>query len=296
MSRLHQDHQSTYGNPAGWRELPRVKDNRARRTAIEKLAAEILASTRGAERGHLEAWRNPAKDLDRLARRDYVQPLRHHLAYGTVLDVISSAHRVWPNLNQAQFKVATQRQFERRAHQMTAVLNVHLQASPYAGPEGLALRGFYVEKKQRVLKRPLIYVNTAHHPGAVSSTFCHEIGHHLTSQLFGSFQEGVHFFFDAAYADHLDDPIELAADVLVSLAGYPAPVARSIFARPWNWGLVAKVGRLSEEEFLTVRRHAEGRFDLDFTANLPANQRLNYLAGMIHYAKLRWALLAEYDL
>ena len=29
---------------------------------------------------------------------------------------------------------------------------------------------------------------------------------------------------------------------------------------------------------------------------IPANQRLHYLLGMIHYAKLRWALLAEYDM
>lgn len=273
-----------------------MKDKPARQSTIAKLAAEILATSRGAERSQLKAWRNPARDIERLARRDYVRSLRRHLPYGMVLEIISSAQRVWPNLNQAQLKIANQRQFERRAYQMTADLNVHLQASPYDGPEGLALRGFYVEKKQQVLKRPLIYVNTAHHPGAVSSTFCHEIGHHLTSRLFGAPQEGVHFFYDAAYADHLDDPIELAADMMVSLAGYPAPVAQKIFVRPWNWGLVAKVGRLSEEEFQTVRKHAEGRFELDFTAALPAHQRLNYLAGMIHYAKLRWALLAEYDL
>lgn len=273
-----------------------MKGKGEKTTAIEKLAEEILASTRGAERRHVKAWRNPSGDIDRLARRDYVRSLRRQLSFDDVQKIIANASRVWPNLNAVQLHVITQRQFARTARRMTADLNVHLQASPYDGPEGLALRGFYVEKRRQVLKQPLIYVNTAHHPGAVSSTFCHEIGHHLTSRLFGHQQQGVHFFYDAAYADHLDDPIELAADVMVSLAGYPASVARRIFARPWNWGLVAKVGRLSEEEFQTVRKHAEGRFELDFTAALPAHQRLNYLAGMIHYAKLRWALLAEYDL
>jgi hypothetical protein len=34
----------------------------------------------------------------------------------------------------------------------------------------------------------------------------------------------------------------------------------------------------------------------DFGASLPAGQSFNYLTGMIHYAKLRWALLAEYEL
>lgn len=273
-----------------------MKEKRAKQTAIAKLAAEILATTRGAERQHLKAWRNPARDVERLARRDYVRSLRRHLSYPMINEIISSAQRVWPNINRAQLNVATQSQFGRRAFQMTADLNIHLQASPYDGPEGLALRGFYVEKKKRLLKWPLIYVNTAHHPGAVSSTFCHEIGHHLTSQLFGHQHVGVHFFYNSAYAEHLDDPIELAADVLVSLAGYPASVARAMFVRPWNWGLVARADQLSEEEFRTVREHAEGRFELDFTAALPAHQRLNYLAGMIHYAKLRWALLVEYDL
>lgn len=160
----------------------------------------------------------------------------------------------------------------------------------------MALRGFYVEKRRRLLKRPLIYVNTAHQPGAVSSTFCHELGHHLTSQLFETPNEGVHFFFDADYAAHLDDPLELAADVLVSLAGYPDAAARRLFSTPWNWGLVARTGKLSEEVFAGVRNHAERRLGIDFTSKWPAKQRLNYLAGMIHYAKLRWALLAEYDL
>ena len=266
------------------------------RTTIEDLTAEILRGATAPGDSRLKRWRSPQRDIDRLVRRDYVRPLRRHLSYTTILEVISQAQQVWPDLNRTQFSTATPKQFERQARRLTAGLKVHLQASPYEGPEGLALRGFYVEQRRQVLKRPLIYVNTAHHPGAVSSTFCHEIGHHLTSQIFHKRHEGVHFFFDAAYTEHLDDPIELAADVLVSLAGYPAPAARAIFIRPWNWGLVAKAGRLSEDEFRTVRRHAEGCFDLDLKANLPAKQRLNYLAGMIHYAKLRWALLAEYDL
>jgi len=273
-----------------------LKDTGGKRSAIERLTADILASSRHADDNHLEAWRNPARDIERLSRRDYVRSLRRVLNYGTIIGILSNAQRVWPNLNQAQLNIATPRQFERRAYQMTAGLNVHLQASPYAGPEGLALRGFYVEKRRRVLKRPLIYVNTAHQPGAVSSTFCHELGHHLTSQLFGTQSEGVHFFFDADYAAHLDDPVELAADVLVSLAGYPESRARQLFATPWNWGLVARTGKLSAEVFGKVRKHAETHLGIDFSREWPANQRLNYLAGMIHYAKLRWALLAEYDL
>ncbi|HUY27044.1 MAG TPA: hypothetical protein VMV27_06450 [Candidatus Binataceae bacterium] len=273
-----------------------MNDNGERRTAIEGLVAEILEGARHLKHRAIKAWQTPTKDIERLARRDYVRALRRQLSYGEILRVLDNAQRVWPNLNKVQFNIATRRQFERRAHELTADLDVHLQASPYEGPEGMALRGFYVERRRRMLKRPIIYVNTAHQPGAVSSTFCHELGHHLTSKLFGAHREGVHFFFDADYAEHLSDPIELAADVLVSLAGYPEDRARELFSVPWDWGLVARTGRLSPEVFGKVRKHAEAHLGIDFGADWPAHQRLNYLAGMIHYAKLRWALLAEYDL
>ncbi len=263
---------------------------------VSKLVKDILAAAISENRDILTSWKTPAEDLDRLARRDYARCLRRQLSYGVVTQVVNNATRVWPSLNQAQLNPITQRRFERTARRITTDLKVHFQASPYIGPEGMALRGFYVQKQRRLLQRPIIYVNTAHQPGAVSSTFCHELGHHLTSRLFNSHDEGVHFFFDADYAAHLEDPIELAADVLVSLAGYPAAVARRIFAEPWNWGLIARTGRLSDAAFTSVRSHAETRFGIDFSSQWPAEQRLNYLAGMIHYAKLRWALLAEYDL
>src|SRR5262249_15426165 len=139
------------------------------------------------------------------------------------------------------------------ARDVTSSLNLHLQASPQQGPQGLALRGFYVQNKQRLIKRPIVYVNTAHHPGAISATFCHESGHHLTTAMFKPQGNEVHLFFDADYTAHLNDPLELAADVVVSLAGYPEPVARNIFASPWNWGLVAKTG---ETQRRGVRRRA----------------------------------------
>ena len=263
---------------------------------MARLVAEILATAPEQGRAQIIAWRSPVKELERLAQHDYVRSLRSILSYSDLRRVVSNAATVWPNLNHRQLNPITRSKFTRTALKMTQTLQVHFQASPYQGPEGMALRGFYVERRRRMLKRPIIYVNTAHQPGAVSSTFCHELGHHLTSRLFGAHREGVHFFFDADYAEHLNDPIELAADVLVSLAGYPEDIARQLFSAPWDWGLVARTGRLSAEVFGKVRKHAEAHLGIDFGANWPAHQRLNYLAGMIHYAKLRWALLAEYDL
>jgi len=70
-----------------------------------------------------------------------------------------------------------------------------------------------------------------------------------------------------------------------------------LFELSWNWGLVAKTGNLTEEVFANVCEHVQRRFRFNLhAANLPAAQRLNYLAEIIHYAKLRRALLAEYDI
>ena len=75
---------------------------------------------------------------------------------------------------------------------------------------------------KRPQKGGLIYLNTAHHPAAVGATFCHEVGHHLALNILRHADERpVHYFFDAAYSSHLDDPVELTADVLVSIAAYP---------------------------------------------------------------------------
>jgi len=176
-------------------------------------------------------------------------------------------------------------------------LDLHFNASPNAEDDGLALRGFYVNRKEGMLQRPLIYVNTAHHPLAVSSTFCHEVGHHMSSELLGqSEEEPVHFFFDADYASHLEEPGELAADVMVSIAAYPEPFARKVFETPWKWGLVAQAKDMTEAALAEVRGHLKRMYGFDLMERIPAHQRLHYLSGMIHFAKLRWALLAEYEI
>jgi hypothetical protein len=118
----------------------------------------------------------------------------------------------------------------------------------------------------------------------------------MSSEILGEKEDTpVHFFFDADYASHLDEPGELAADVMVSIAGYPEPIARKIFATEWE-GLVAKAKDLSEDALLDVRRHLREAYGFKLTDQVQAPQMLHYLSGMIHYAKLRWALLVEYDI
>ena len=196
---------------------------------LRRLVADIVS---GAAKNHPEAiraWRAPREDLRRVATRDYVRQLRRHLGYRELQEMLRLARQVWPGFNRRQLTAAPRELFPTRAARVAGQLRIHLQVKPCGGRDEIALRGFYVEQRPALLERPLIFVNSAHHPGAVSTTFCHEIGHHLTAPLFEHARSPVHFFFDSAYAAHLNDPAELAADAICSLAGYPHPLAVQIF-------------------------------------------------------------------
>ncbi|MBE3605294.1 hypothetical protein IMX07_16950 [bacterium] len=263
----------------------------ARGAKVERLISRILAGTVARESEKFDAWRKPAGEIRKLVKQDYVRSLRRVLPYRRLLKLVSAYAEVLPEFNRQPVGMMSTQRLARRALD----LDLHFKAAPYEENDGLALRGFYVNRSNGVLKRPLIYVNTAHHPLAVSATFCHEVGHHVVAEVVGSDEESVHFFFDADYVSHLEEPGELAADVMVSFAGYPEPIARRIFAEPWQWGLVARAKNLTEAALNEVRGHIKKVYGFDLMARIPAHQRLHYLSGMIHYAKLRWALLAEYD-
>jgi hypothetical protein len=142
-------------------------------------------------------------------------------------------------------------------------------------------------------RRPLIYVNTAHHPAAVGAAFSHEMGHHLTARIFASQKEPTHYLTYTAYADHLNDPAELAADCLVSLGVFPGKTAREMFEVERKPPARTEA---AEPPFARVRNYLQGRYGLNLDARLPAHKKLPYLAGMIHYANLRRALLNEYGI
>jgi hypothetical protein len=260
---------------------------------IEELITGILVNAKSAGAHKLAAWKKPEKDLRRLVGHDYVKSLRRNMNYHELRQLVASFQDLLPDFNRQSTGMMSIERFS----QMAKDMQFHFKAAPYEGPEGLALRGFYVTRNQGVLKRPLIYVNTAHHPLAVSATFCHELAHHFSSELFeAQAEEPVHFFFDADYAAHLAEPGELASDAMVSLAAYPEAMARKAFATEWNWGLVARAKNLPEAALNEVQKHLKKIYGFNLMERIPPDRRLHYLAGMIHYAKLRWALLIEYDI
>jgi hypothetical protein len=275
------------------------------KSEVTKLVDQILASANAAGSRELAAWRQPRRDIHRLARRDYAPSLRKRLGHDGLREVLRVARRVLPKLNREHDPSMVDRwvgeaqsvSLENMFSSVTEKLGVHFQGTPFRGPEGLALRGFFVDRHETLLKRPLIYVNTAHHPVAAAATFFHEIGHFVAAEVFAVGREPIHFFFDADYASHLDDIEELTADIVLSLIAYPAPVAKKIFATPWKWGVLANPNPLTDEVFVQVSEHFRVRFGVILsTADLPPRRKLNYLAGMIHFAKLRGTLLAEYGI
>ena len=270
---------------------------------VAKLVDEILADVKASGSDELDSWQHPERDIRNLARRDYAPSLHRLLKQSDLENVVRSAQTIFPDLNRTHDPMRLERWLTGPASSgldglfsdVTNRLDVHFQGSPFTGPEGLALRGFFIDRDAKLLKRPLIYVNTAHHPVAVAATLFHEVGHLIATEVFERREPSVHLFFDADYNSHLNDLDELCADTVLSLAAYPAPVARTIFATPWKFDIFARTTELSDAVFAQVSEHFQARFGVSLAqANLPARRKLNYLAGMIHFAKLRSTLLAEY--
>lgn len=228
-----------------------------------------------------------------LERHDYGLPLRRALGRAEVRAIVAEARRsVWPHLNEESVRLVSPKEFTRFWYG----LGVQFKLAKLNGAEGLALLGFYV-RKMGGSKLPLICVNTAHHPAAVGAAFSHEMGHHLIGRLFDSRKDHARFLTYTSYGEHLDDPEELAADVLVSLGVFPAPIARKMFMQSEN-GIPAKdpAGGISSAVSASILKYFELRYGLNFGEPLPSAKKLQYLAALIHFAKLRRALLTEYGI
>jgi hypothetical protein len=259
-------------------------------TAIRGIAQHILASARLTP-DQRSFWRQPLRDLEKLLKRDYGKAVRKNVSRADVVKLVASATTLWPELNRERLGVPTKADFAAISDQ----LSLNLSIRKCRERDGMALRGFYVRSIEEIAKKArhkggLIYLNTAHHPAAVGATFCHEIGHHLALNVLQQADHGpVHYFFDAAYSSHLDDPVELTADVLVSLAAYPKSAARKMFSSE-----IAAIQKVSGPNLVKLLEYLKTGWGIDFEGPRQPGHHLIYLAGMVHYAKLRRALLTEY--
>ncbi len=161
---------------------------------------------------------------------------------------------------------------------------IELRAEPYTEGAGLALRGFFCRTSIGSRSKFVIFVNTAHHPGAAAATLGHELGHYIYGSLRGERAPMV-AFMEGTFSKHLKEEDEIFADSLVALAAYSKETFRGI------GGADSKTA--SPRELLNRIRGAYRligpRYSLDMS-RLTAAWRVRYLASMTHFYKLRWAL------
>jgi hypothetical protein len=254
-------------------------------SVTQDLIREILESSNTARRrpelddfhGHLSA----------LSRLDYRKALRGHFSRPQIRTLCAELRSFLPDLNREVFAETDLRHLAARAR----ALGADFRARKFEGKEGRALRGFYVNDYS-LLKRPLIVVNTAADQVAVAAAFWHEMGHHLTRAMFGAAHDSVSLYLSTAYAEHLDRPEEIVADSVTALAGYPAFSARRLFSN----SKTARAARNAGSLISRVEPYLRDATGFNFDRRFSPVEKLHRLAGMVHLAKLREALLNEYGI
>jgi hypothetical protein len=254
--------------------------------ALTPLIHEILKSA-DVDRRKLAASR-VQKQFQSAARQDYAPQLRALFDRREMRELVKDFRSALPTLNADVFRIRE----PRRLGAIAADLGARFRASRFEGEEGRGLRGFYIDDAG-LSRGPIICVNTACHPVAVASAFWHELGHHLTSRTFDiSRPVQLQLSFNSVYDDHLNNPLEIAADILATLAAYPKPMALRLFRGFVEGGDAPNIENL----VLKARTHVRSVSGFDFRPGVPANENLQYLAGMMHFIRLRWVLLSEYEI
>ena len=164
---------------------------------------------------------------------------------------------------------------------------LELRAEPYRTGAGLSLRGFYCRAEVGDKSKFVIFVNTAHHPGAVAATLGHELGHYIYGSLVGEKADHT-AFMEGAFGNHLNEEDELFADSLVALAAYGTESLDGLDS-------IAQLKPGSSDDLFNRIKSAYKmlgpRFNLDLAkGKLTAAWRVRYLTSMAHFFKLRCAL------
>jgi len=264
-----------------------------RTSRIAGLTAEIVKSAESASNQRVPALTTTPDEITRLWSRDYGRALRGSLSRAEVREIVSEAKRkAWPHLNNEAVRMGSMREFAERASSVGADFRI----TKMTWPSGLSVLGFYLGSDSGLEKRPLICLNGAHHPMAVGTAFIHEVGHHVTAKLFSTRNESVQLSRQTGYEAHLSDPRELAADVLVSLGAYPRNMAAKLFDAALAREIATSADERAESHATaSAMRGLARRYGLDLE-RLRLEQRLQYQAGLVHFTKLRQALLDEYGL
>ncbi|HEY9157728.1 hypothetical protein [Candidatus Binatus sp.] len=258
---------------------------------VDGLAGEVFAAADHTRRRRLPAFPTARNEI---TRREYGHSLRSCFNRAEVREIIREVRKAEPRLNQEPIRYGSMSELCERASSMSACLGADFRIAKLSWPSGLALWGFYLSRGPGLKKRPLICVNAAHHRTAAAMAFGHEVGHHVTARLFGM---GAHPPLPSLYTgfeSHLDDPLELAADITVSLAMYPRNTALKFFRE-----IERETKQTAGHRLGSATRAAADDFwrqtGLD-RARLSTEQKVQYQAGSIHFTRLRQALLDQYGI
>jgi alkylation response protein AidB-like acyl-CoA dehydrogenase len=238
-------------------------------------------------RGKTRSLREAESFIRSVVELDYGAAMKKHFDRRQVKSMLAEMRRALPTLNLEMYRVTEVGGLSQKA----ADLGVVLKAHAFKGADATGLRGFYVNEAE-VLKRPLIWVNTATHPTAMAASFWHEVGHHLTNRIWGTRQHRSSLTFGANYHDDFADPKEIAADMVRVMAGYPKATAERLFGGPSS----AAITRNADQLVATARPYMRSAMGFDFNTGISPRENLYYLGGIIHVAKLRTTLLSEYGI
>jgi hypothetical protein len=234
---------------------------------------------------------NQLSDLKRVLSADYMQisalppkPLLKELAQVVEGDIKTmwSHSGMWRLLENAESP-----QLLGHLNRLFGPRELELRAEPYVKGAGLALRGFFCRTNLGERSKFVIFLNTAHHPGAVAATLGHELGHYIYGSLIGERAEHT-AFMEGAFASHLEEEDELFADSLVALSAYSPELIKKI-------GAVTHLKPGGADDLFKRIKVAYDMigpsYNLDLTkGKMAAAWRVRYLTSMTHFFKLRCAL------
>ena len=248
---------------------------------LEKLIAKIMDPNSGPKATLLS-------EFEDISKRDYGRVFRIFFTAREARRILRIFMREIPGLNEIVLSKTSHRYLK----DMAIRAGARLKAVSF-GEDRRNLRGFYIPQGVTLDDTPTIYLNTDYHPVAVAATAYHELGHHIieTKIARGPRSSAATVSFANDYASHLRDPYELLADAVISLGAYPAPRAKELFQSS-----AMNANREEVSMVFNAAGHLKAHWNFDFKNNLPTEQNLHYLAGLIHFAKIRHAILTEFGL
>ena len=128
----------------------------------------------------------------------------------------------------AAFRISTTSQLLGHLNKLFGPRELELRAEPYRTGAGLSLRGFYCRADVGEKSKFVIFVNTAHHPGAVGATLGHELGHFIYGSLVGEKRPRTPPSWKVRSRITWSNEDELFADSLVALAAYSPDLIKKI--------------------------------------------------------------------